>query len=331
MRRVAYRSLFCGLGLGLCVAGPLRPSVAFAQVAVSPEKPLVETLHDEAKQDYTSGKWLFRNDDFAGAAARFEHAYDLTRDPRLLFDKAICEKNLRAYARMRHDLERYEAESGPNLSPEHKAAADEALAAIKNFVGSVILGVNVDGAAVTVDGESVGQTPLRAPLLLDLGKHRVEVAKVGFASGAQVVDVDGGKEGTIDIVLIKEVHAGRLLVVAEPAATILIDGVPAGTARYEGPLAPGPHEVKVTEPERLAYETSIELRDGETRTMQVTLQSELRTARLWPWFVGGAVIVAGAVAGGYFLFKPQEQTAGVPRGTLAGGGGDVHFMVWGGP
>jgi len=328
MRRMSYRSLFVGIAFGSSLAGS---SVAFAQAVVSPEKPLAESLHDEAKEAYTSAKLLFRNDDFAAAAAKFAQAYGLAKDPRLLFDKAICERNLRAYARMRRDLETYEEESGPGISAEHKAAAEEALAAIKNFVGSVTLKVNVEGAGVTVDGEGVGQTPLRAPLLLDLGKHDIEVFKAGFASGTQVVDVEGGDERSVTIALIQEVHAGRLLVAAEPASSIFVDGVLAGTARFEAPLAPGPHDVKVTEPGKRAYETQIELRDGEMRTMQVTLQGESHRTRFLPWIVGGAVVVACAVTGGYFLLKPQDETVGVPKGTLAAGGGDVHFMAWRGP
>ena len=37
---------------------------------------------------------------------------------------------------------------------------------------------------------------------------------------------------------------------------------------------------------------------------------------LWPWIVGGAAVVAGAVVGGYFLFKPKAEPGQVPVDKL---------------
>jgi len=37
---------------------------------------------------------------------------------------------------------------------------------------------------------------------------------------------------------------------------------------------------------------------------------------VWPWVVGGVVVAAGAAVGGYFLFRPHDQTSPVPNGTF---------------
>jgi hypothetical protein len=51
--------------------------------------------------------------------------------------------------------------------------------------------------------------------------------------------------------------------------------------------------------------------------VSVALEDERHGGLIWPWVAGGVVVAAGAVLGGYFLFKPQDQTAGVPPGKTA--------------
>lgn len=280
--------------------------------------PLANSLEGTAKDAYKSAKLLFHNSDFAGAAAKFQQAYDLSHDARLLFNVAICEKNLRQYGAMEGLLERYARESG-GLSGEQKTAVDDALAAVKDLVGSIALTVDVEGATVTVDSQSAGTTPLGAPLILDLGKHHIEVSKSGFETTKKDIQVTGGASESISLPLLREVHDGRLLITAEPNTTISVDGKVVGADRFDGRFPSGSHEVAVTETGKVPYRADVEIHDRETRTLDVTLLREAHAgAPVWPWIVGGAVVAAGAVVGGYLLFKPQDSTKPVPTGSLDG-------------
>ena len=58
----------------------------------------------------------------------------------------------------------------------------------------------------------------------------------------------------------------------------------------------------------------MDLRDDETRSLDVTLENESHGGRVWPWIAGGAVVAIGAAVGGYFLLKPGDQTTPVPAG-----------------
>jgi hypothetical protein len=40
-------------------------------------------------------------------------------------------------------------------------------------------------------------------------------------------------------------------------------------------------------------------------------------AVVWPWVVGGAVALAAAAVGGYFLFRPHDSTSPNPTGEFA--------------
>jgi len=311
-------SLWTAVGLTLA----LSPAAAFAQSARQ-RPPLDQALQGPAHDAYTYAKVLFENGDFQGALAKYRQAYEQSKDPRLLYNMALCERNLRAYARTQGLLQRYKSESGAALSGEQKASIDAALSAIQNLVGKVTLNVSEAGATVTVDGETVGETPLATPIVLDLGKHPISVRKPGFEPAEQSFEVTGGGEATVAIKLVAQAPLAHLTIVAENAATVVIDGKTATRGRFDGPLAPGTHDVSVTESGKTPYEAQVDLRDGEARSVELTLQDEKHTNAIWPWVVGGAAVAAGAAVGGYFLFKssPEAASLGGPSATYA----TVHF------
>jgi hypothetical protein len=175
-----------------------------------------------------------------------------------------------------------------------------------------------------VDGELVGSTPLGASLPLDLGTRTIVVRKAGFQTFTKAVSVGGGTEQSVAAVLAPEAHLGQLVVVADGASTVFVDAGGGERARFEGRLSAGPHHIRVTEPGMVAYQTDVDLRDGETRVLEVALTPQ--GAPVWPWIVGGLAAAGGAAVGGYFLFRPQDRTLPVPTATLQGA--DVHFMTW---
>ena len=160
----------------------------------------------------------------------------------------------------------------------------------------------------------VGVTPLAAPLTVDAGSHVLRVKKPGFQTVEQPIDVAGGNEATVAITFVALVPASRLVVSTDAAALVSIDGKPVAQGRFDGRVPSGHHIVEVTEAEKRPYETQVDLTDGDVRTLQVALIDKPRSA-LWPWLVGGAAVVAGAVVGTYFLIKPHDEVQG-PSGTL---------------
>ncbi|HEV3190107.1 MAG TPA: PEGA domain-containing protein, partial [Polyangiaceae bacterium] len=289
------------LSAALLFAAP----VALGQPApASTNNPLLsESLHGPAKDAFDSATLLFLNGDFVGALTKFRQAYELSKDPRLLYQMAICEKNLRHYARMQSLLAQYLRDGGPTISAENRAVVEKALSAIRNLVATLTVTANEPGATVMLDGEAVGRTPLAAPLLVDLGRHTLVAKKPGYESVEQTIDTPGGSPTSVALKLSAQAHAARLVLTSDDDATVRVDGQVVGKGRFEGVLAPGLHEVSVAEVGKAPYQTQIELRDGEVRTVQVTLESPRQGAGAWPWVVGGIALAAGATVGGYFLFK----------------------------
>jgi hypothetical protein len=265
------------------------------------------------------------NGDSAGALSKFEQAYEASKDARLLFNMAICEKNLKAYARMQSFLARYEREAGSTISAQEKATVDDALTAIKDLVGAVTVTASGAGATVTADGEVVGTTPLGSPMVLDLGKHSIVVEKPGFDRVERDVEIRGGQATSLAFTLTAHTATGHLVVAAESGSTIVIDGKVVSQDRFDGSLAAGTHEVEVTADGKAPYRADVELRDQETRTLEVSLSSA-GGAPVWPWIAGGVAVVAGAVVGGYFLFQTHDQVTPVPIGVNSIG--QVQFSAW---
>jgi hypothetical protein len=309
----------------------LAPAIITIVLAASPAAlaqsvSLSDSLAGPARDAFTSAEVLMNNSDFGGALAKYEQAYEASKDPRLLFNMAICARNLKEYARMQGLLTRYEREAAAKMSADERANVEAALSAIRNLVGTVRVTASQEGASVTVDGRDRGLTPLAEPIVLDLGEHKVTVSKAGFKAFEQPALVQGGAEMVVAATLVAERHVAQLVVGAEEGATILVDGTNIAKGRYDGQLAPGPHDVEVTEPGKLPYRAQVDLHDGETRTVDVTLESEKpHGAPVWPWLVAGGAAVIGLGVGGYFLFKSSPETQQAP---LSGSLGSVRFSAW---
>lgn len=292
------------------------PSSAPAPPAQAPAPSLSESLTGQAKDDYDTGRILVASSDFAGAVVKFRHAYDLSSDVRLLWNVAVCEKNLRHYVQVLKLLDRYLHDGDPRIPDADRAAAATVLRTVRSLVGSVRVIVNEPGAAVTVDDAPAGTTPLAEPLMLDLGDRRIRVSKPGFKDQTLVQNVAGASEATVSVALERVEQQGRLALSTDASATIRVDGATVGVGRWEGVVTPGTHAVEVTESGMRPYSAQILVRDGESRSVEVALQRE--SGGISPlWWVGGGVVAAAALGvGGYFLFRSSPSTPGPTAGTI---------------
>jgi len=180
------------------------------------------------------------------------------------------------------------------------------------------------GARVSIDGKPASAIGVTA-MAIDPGVHALRIDVDGQPSVSKSVSfLEGEKEKRVAVVVgapaplpPDEARFARLVVSSDEGATVVVDGQAAARGRFEGQVSVGPHDVDVTEPGKVPYKAQLELRDGEMRSLTVVLEDERHGGALWPWIAGGVVVAAGAVVGGYFLFKPQDQTVGIPAGKTA--------------
>lgn len=302
-----------GAAASVAIALALTASndVAVAQTppaAASPPKPLSESLTGLAKAEYEAGKVLYGDKDYPNAIVKFERAYELARDPRLLWNVAVCEKNLRRYARMLATIKRYRAEAASMMTDAERAQSDEIVKTVQQFVSALKVSASEAGADVFVDDEKVGTTPLAEPVIVDVGVRKIRVAKQGFKDGLVSQPVAGGGELAVDVRLEKELHRGRLVVQAGESDLIALDGSVVGKGRWEGTVASGGHTLRVTAPGMATHQSEPAVKDGETRRIDVTLNPlpKADAGRALVWIIGGVALATATVVTSAVLFKPTK-------------------------
>jgi hypothetical protein len=302
------------------------PAFAETPVAGAPA-PLAETLTGDAKQDYEAGKHLYESGDYAGALSKFQSAAQASGDPRLFWDAAVCQRAMNHYAGAIALVHRYLDSHSPLIAPEATRKAQDFLGAAEARTARLDVQSSEPGALVSVDGEAQGAVPLAADARIDLGTHRLTVSKDGFVDYATPLTVETTADVHVTAVLAPMASSvalsvapsspspeGRLVVRAGSRDTIAVDGTPLGVGTWTGTLAPGPHSVRVTEPDSIPSESEVVVEEHQTRSVDVALRPARHAARvpMWLWVAGSAVLAAGAVTAGYFIFKPSEPAAANP-------------------
>ena len=167
----------------------------------------------------------------------------------------------------------------------------------------------------------MGVSPLKAPILVNMGEHRIRVSKPGYQDFTTSQSLQGGAPFSLMVALQAVVHQGRLHVVASPGETISIDGKVVGTGAV-GRCAPERHShVSVTAAGKRPYQSDVAVQDDQTQSVRVMLESEAPVVAkdkgmgtTWLWVAGGAVLATGLGVGAYFAFKPEDPEP--VKGTL---------------
>jgi hypothetical protein len=307
---------------GACLASPAtaqpkpadKPSAPQPPAQPQAPKPLSESLTGMAKAEYEAGKILYQAKDFGNAIIKFEKAYEISSDPRLLWNIAICQKELRRYTKMLATIKKLLADGGPLLSEQDKADAAQIVKTVEAFVSPLKLTVNEPGASVFIDGESVGTTPLAAPGVVGVGTRTMRVVKIGFKERTETMLVSGGGEVALAIRLEKELHRGRLVVEAGPDDMIYLDGKAVGLGKFEGSIPSGGHTLRVTSTGMTPHQSEVLIQDEKTRRIAVRLEKKPTDPSTWLWAAGGAAQRIGAApVGGVLLFKPPSD---IVKGTI---------------
>ncbi len=289
-----------------------KPS-APAQAVDSAPKSLADSLTGEAKQEYDRAIILYQDSDNTGALAKFARAYELAHDPRLLWNMATCQKGLRHYYKTYVLIEQYLREGSSVLSVETISRAEDTKRLLRDLFSPVTLAIEPATAIVTLDGEVVAPNTLETGL--DLGAHKLHVEAPNFEAFDQLLDVPGKTPVPVRVTLKAIVASSTLQVVAESGATITVDGQRPSRGQWDGNVPPGKHTVVVTEPGKITVKDEVDLSAGSKRSLLVQLKDASSGVPAWVW-IGGGVLLAGAVVGGYFIFRPKDEAAAPPVGKL---------------
>ncbi|WP_169788830.1 PEGA domain-containing protein [Vulgatibacter incomptus] len=162
-------------------------------------------------------------------------------------------------------------------STEIATAELESVSLDKALVGAILRVVPVaatldlrsdpSGAAVLVDGEKVGVTPLSMQVFPGERTVRLELATYEAYETRQTVSANSRVALAPTLAMLP----GRLRVVSA-GATILVDDVEAGTDEVEVGAAAGRHSVRLVRDDFVPYETRVEVKPGELARVDHALE-----------------------------------------------------------
>jgi hypothetical protein len=76
----------------------------------------------------------------------------------------------------------------------------------------VTVQVSEADAEIDADGVATGTSPLRRPLVVDIGEHTIRARKPGFRGGVLTTVVGGRQDPALRLTLERDMHQGTLAV-----------------------------------------------------------------------------------------------------------------------
>jgi hypothetical protein len=157
--------------------------------------------HEEAIEHFDRGVELVSEEAYAQAVAEFERAYELSRMPAVLYNLGMAYAAAQRPVEATSALERYVQLAADSMPEDERTRIDAELQRQRARIGLVELVVEPEGALVTVDGRDVGTTPLREPVRLGVGEHRVGASRADYERAERVLTVAGGQHRRVQIAL----------------------------------------------------------------------------------------------------------------------------------
>lgn len=139
----------------------------------------------------TAGSALYEKGDYAGALEKFNAAYDAYPSPKLLFNIGQADRDLSRPVEALDAFEKFLA-AETDASPETTADAHKSVAELQGKLGQIRIACATTGAEVSVDGKSIGRTPLPELIWATPGHHQVTASHASAALALESVDVTAG-------------------------------------------------------------------------------------------------------------------------------------------
>ncbi len=277
-----------GLAL-LVVSAVVAPSLLLAtetQATAQPakRKTLREQLPADAQKHWDTALALYQRSQWDGARTSFNAAYEASKNPRVLFNVAVCEKNLGRYARAIDVFKRQLSDGKGQLEASEEADVKAQIQGLEQFVSQLTIEVNEVGADIYVDETKVGVSPLASPISVQLGERHVRATKPGFADAREALELKGGASGRVSLKMspMTKTSLVSVSVVGPTNAVIKIDGKEVGPAPYRGQVAVSSetHQFSAEAPGYVSATQSAIIRENEGLNLTLQLSEEQQKGKL---------------------------------------------------
>jgi hypothetical protein len=304
-------SMAATLTLQICAPAYAAPPGGAPVPAAAPADVRTQ-LPDAARKAWDAAKQLAGASDYRGALVEFQRAYEISHNPRVLFNVGVTEKLLTHYARAVDAWEKEQSEGGAQLSASETTELKNAIAIVQQFVTTIDVTANEPDATLSIDDYPVGKTPFVGPVRIDVGKHVLKLSKDGFLDAVQTVDVASGAKTPVAF-RIEPVNKTALVAVGvggAPNATIFIDGRDMGPAPFKGEVSADRHTIEARAPGFVTVGQTIDVQYRQPVTLQLTLSQERHEGRLKVTAPDGAAIALDEKVVGAGTYDGVVSTTG---------------------
>lgn len=156
----------------------------------------------EAEEHYLRGKVLLKTGDVKGAYLEYKASWNLKQS----YDIAANLGNLELEQGMPRDAAEHLAFALRTVAvtvPEDRIEAMRGLFnRARRLVGSATVKVNIAGAEILVDGQTVGRSPLAGEIFLDPGKRTIQARLSPYVPAQRVIEVARASVEPVELVLV---------------------------------------------------------------------------------------------------------------------------------
>ena len=264
----------------LCLA--LGPVTALAQQPSPPPAAIAE-----ARERYQRGIDLFEERNYDAAMAEFQRAYELTRNPAVLFNISATHELTGHFVEALDAMLDYERRAPATAVQQRRADIDAALGRLRTRIGTIVIRFEAAGLDVRVDGLQRPPSSGNLELRVAAGRHRVSLSAPHFQSREAEFDVAGGSTIVVSEPLLPE-RAFMAVECNVHGAEVLVDGHSLASTPISSPLPvpEGSHHVVVRRPGYTTYETDVNSVGAGAR-----VRADLAWADPMPRDVGARVAV----------------------------------------
>jgi hypothetical protein len=295
----------------------------------APAKPKdrADDLFDQATAAFDAGR-------FAEAEAKFEEAWKLKQTHDIAGNLGIVKRRLGKYIEAAQHITWALQHMPPTEGSATRKGLEQELQKARAEVGALRVRVNVDGAAVVVNGREVGVSPVDGDVFVGAGQVTVTARREEYAPARQSFTVAKAEARDVSIVLVpaaavserRSVVPGVVLGSVAGVALVTGIGVFAG-GRAKGANAGETHDAI------LKAHNSCVAGAGNYDARCPDVQSTATTANTFQKVGVGLMIGAGAAAAGTILYfvLPQSSSSATKTGalrvlpTVSPGAGGVIF------
>lgn len=272
----------------LALSATLAPAITLCQPAQTAPS---AAATQEARDRFQRGVDLFEEHNYPAAMTEFQRAYELTRNPLVLYNISATHELSGHFVEALDAMLDYEHNAPAATVQQRRADIDAALARLRQRIGTVVIRFNATGLDVRVDGLQRSVSEARTGLRLSVGRHRIRLSAPHFQPREEEFDLTGGSTVVLSEPLTPE--AAYMAVESNvPGAEVLIDGRPVATTPITSPLPvpEGTHRVVVRRAGYTSYETDVNTVGAGAR-----VRAELSWASPIPPGVGARLTVQSNV------------------------------------